>query len=156
PKISFLSFRPLNFQPTQKTLTNISCRKQNKRENLSDDEMLAVELRLGIKKMSSQMVSREGALKKSREILFIEVCNFTGMKSEDLKNKWHKINEDERWGLVLGFVAEWSNHFHPSYVKSVMEMVDEYLGDNIEFPDNPVSISSDGFFYLLEEIDGVF
>ncbi|GFP86990.1 hypothetical protein PHJA_000842800 [Phtheirospermum japonicum] len=116
--------------------------------------MLAVELSLEIHKLSSQIVQREEALKKSREVLFAEVCNFTRMKSEDLKNKWRKMNEDERLGLVLRFFEEWSNHFHPSHVKSVMQMVDEYLGKNNEFPDNSFSISSDDIFTDLRKLMG--
>ncbi|GFP79873.1 hypothetical protein PHJA_000130700 [Phtheirospermum japonicum] len=116
--------------------------------------MLAVELSLESQKLSSQMVQWEEALEKSREVLFAEVCNFTGLKSKYLKNKWRKMNEDERRGLVLGFFAEWSYHFHPSYVKSVMEMVDEYLGENNEFLDNLVSVSRDDFFTDLRKLMG--
>ncbi|GFP86838.1 hypothetical protein PHJA_000827600 [Phtheirospermum japonicum] len=152
PKSHSYPFLPSTLNPPRKSLTKISCRKENKRENLTDDEMLAVELSLEIQKLSSLMVQREEALEKSREILFAEVCNFTGLKSEDLKNKWRKMNEDERRGLVLGFVAEWSDHFHPLSAKSVMEMVDEYLGKNNEFSDNPVS--SDDFFTDLRKLLG--
>ncbi|KAL3621028.1 hypothetical protein CASFOL_035940 [Castilleja foliolosa] len=152
PKSHPYPFIPSILNPPRKTLTKVSCRKENKKENLTDDELLAFELSLEIQKLSSQMVQREEALEKSRAILFAEVCNFTGLKSEDLKNKWRKMNEDERRGLILGFVAEWSDHFHPLSAKSVKEMVDEYLGKNNEFSDKPVS--SDDFFPDLRKLLG--
>ncbi|KAI3445828.1 hypothetical protein Pfo_002493 [Paulownia fortunei] len=111
----------------------ISCSKE--KENLTD-EMLAVELGLEIKKLNSNIVQREEALKKSRELLFTEVCNFMGLRSEDLKNKWRRMNEEERWVLAKGFVAEWSAHFHPLSARSVKEMVEEYLGQSNESSDS--------------------
>lgn len=102
----------------------ISCSKE--KENLTD-EILAVELGLQIKKLKSDAVQREEALKKSRELLFTEMCDFMGLESEDLKKKWRRMNEDERLVVVRGFVAEWSAHYHPLSAKSVKEMVEEYV-----------------------------
>lgn len=117
----------------QRTL-KISCSNKDK-ESLAD-EMLEVELGLEIKKLNSDIVQREEALKKSRELLFTEMCNFMGLKSEDLKKKWRKMNEEERWVLVKGFVAEWSAHFHPLSARSVKEMVEEYVSQSNVFSDS--------------------
>ncbi|KAG8368558.1 hypothetical protein BUALT_Bualt15G0058000 [Buddleja alternifolia] len=110
----------------------ISCSKD--KESLTD-ETLALELGLEIKKLNTNAIQREEALNKSRELLFTEVSNFAGLKSEDLKKKWKKMNEDEKWGLAKGFVAEWSAHFHPLSAKSVKDMVEEYLDLNDEVSD---------------------
>ncbi|CAI9764459.1 unnamed protein product [Fraxinus pennsylvanica] len=96
-------------------------------EEISNDEMLAVELDLEISKLNTHVLQREEALKKSRELLFVELCNFIGLNSEDVKMKWDKMNEEEKSVLAKGFVTEWSAHFHPLSAKSVKEMVDEHL-----------------------------
>ncbi|KAL8554848.1 hypothetical protein ACS0TY_002867 [Phlomoides rotata] len=134
PKFQFHPFpAPLKIANPPRTLA-ISCSKE--KENFSD-EILAVELSLQMKKLKSDAVQREEALKKSRELLFTEVSNFTGLKSEDLKKKWRRMNEEERLVLVRGFVAEWSAHFHPLSARSVKEMVEQYVqGQSHEFSDS--------------------
>ncbi|PIN16896.1 hypothetical protein CDL12_10443 [Handroanthus impetiginosus] len=115
-------------KPNSRTL-KVSCIKGRDRFT---DEVLAAELGREIKKLNSNIAQREEALKKSREVLFAEVCNFTGLKSEDLKKKWKRMNEDEKWDLTKGFIAKWSAHFHPLSAKSVKEMVEEYVGQSNE------------------------
>ncbi|XP_022869557.1 uncharacterized protein LOC111388958 [Olea europaea var. sylvestris] len=111
-------------------------------EEIGNDEMLAVELDLEMSKLNTHLIQREEALKKSRELLFTELCNFMGLKSEDLKMKWEKMNEEEKSVLVKGFVAEWSAHFHPLSAKSVKEMVDEHLVE-----ENPSSMAASNKFF---------
>ncbi|TXG72702.1 hypothetical protein EZV62_001281 [Acer yangbiense] len=43
-------------------------------------------------------------MKKSKELLFTYLCQFLDLKEEQVKNKWSKIDEDEKWDLVKGFV----------------------------------------------------
>ncbi|KAK4438064.1 hypothetical protein Salat_0140500 [Sesamum alatum] len=132
---------PSNFAPTHlaKPSSNpprtlrISCSKE--KEGLTD-EMLAVELGIEIKKLNSHTVQRDEALKKSRELLFAEVCKFMGLKSDDLRKKWKRMNEEERWVLAKGFVTEWSAHFHPLSARSVKELVEEHLAKSNEFSDS--------------------
>ncbi|KAL0422467.1 UNVERIFIED_CONTAM: hypothetical protein Slati_3269600 [Sesamum latifolium] len=111
----------------------ISCSKE--KEGLTD-ELLAVELGIEIKKLNSHTVQRDEALKKSRELLFTELCKFMGLKSDELRKKWKRMTEEERWVLAKGFVTEWSAHFHPLSARSVKELVEEHLGKSNEFSDS--------------------
>ena len=66
-------------------------------------------------------------MSKSRELLFGELCEYLGLKEDEAKLRWSKMDEDEKWVLVKGFVAEWGAHFHPLSARSTKEMVEEYL-----------------------------
>ncbi|KAH6833128.1 hypothetical protein C2S53_002992 [Perilla frutescens var. hirtella] len=110
----------------------ISCTSKDT-NNAQSDELLAAELGLEIKKLNSEIARREDAFNKSRELLFAEVSDFVGFKSEDFKSKWRRMNDDEKWVLVRGFVAEWSAHFHPLSARSVKELVEEYVGPTDHF-----------------------
>lgn len=121
-----IRFGPARTQNPRRSL-RVWCSKES--ENLSD-EFLAAELGVEIKRLSSEIAQREEALKKSKELLFAEVSDFVGLNSEDLTNKWRRMDEDEKWVLVKGFVAEWSAHFHPLSARSVKELVEEYVADS--------------------------
>lgn len=43
------------------------------------------------------MLQKEGALKKSKELLFVEFYNYTGLKSEEMKKK---CSDEDKWVLV--------------------------------------------------------
>lgn len=64
------------------------------------------------------------------------MSDFVGLKSEDLKKKWRRMNDAEKWVLVQGFVAEWSAHFHPLSARSVKELVEEHVGGSHESSDS--------------------
>ncbi|KAK9988859.1 hypothetical protein SO802_029098 [Lithocarpus litseifolius] len=51
--------------------------------------------------------------------------------------KWRKMDEEEKWVLVKGFVSDWSMDFHPLSARSVKEMVEECL-----LEENPSTKSS--------------
>lgn len=121
----------LNLNP-RRTL-KISCIKE---KEPTTDETMAAELNLQIKNLNTSMLQREEALKRSREILFGEVSNFTGLQPEDLRKKWRRMGEEERWVLVNGFVSEWSAYFHPLSARSVKEMVEQHLGEEDEISDS--------------------
>ncbi|EYU18375.1 hypothetical protein ABFS82_02G050600 [Erythranthe guttata] len=106
----------------------IKCSKE-KEENLTD-ETLAAEIGVEIEKLKSRAVQREEALKKSRELLFAEMCGFAGLKSDELKKKWRRMSDEERCDLAKGFVGGWSAQFHPLSAKSVKEMVELHLLDS--------------------------
>ncbi|KAK6153336.1 hypothetical protein DH2020_012975 [Rehmannia glutinosa] len=74
--------------------------------------------------MSSDMVQREQAVKKSRDLLFIEVGK--------------------------GFFAKWIAHFHLLSTISVKEMVEEYLVQTNEFADSV----SNKMFTVLRKLLG--
>lgn len=107
--------------------TRISCTN-----NISDAEFASE-----VAKINSHAVQKEEAMKKSKELLFTELCQYLGLKEEEVKKKWRKMDEEEKWGLVRGFVSEWSVNFHPLSSRSVKEMVEEYLQD-----ENPSSAAS--------------
>ena len=79
------------------------------------------------KKIPTHLAQRVEAMRKSRELLFTELCNYLQLKPEELKNKLGKMNEEEKWVLVRGFVSEWSVYFHPLSARSVKELVEEHL-----------------------------
>ncbi|KAH7575512.1 hypothetical protein JRO89_XS02G0126200 [Xanthoceras sorbifolium] len=66
-------------------------------------------------------------MKKSKYLLFTELCQFLDLKEDQVKKKWSKFDEDEKWDLVKGFVSVWSVHFHPLSPRSVKQMIEEYL-----------------------------
>ena len=51
--------------------------------------------------------------------------------------KLRKMDEEEKWVLVKGFVSYWSMDFHPLFARPVKEMVKEYL-----LEENPSAKSS--------------
>ncbi|KAF3949169.1 hypothetical protein CMV_024929 [Castanea mollissima] len=76
-------------------------------------------------------------MKKSKELLFTELCQYLAFKGEEVKMKWRKLDEEEKWVLVKGFVSDWRVDFHPLSARSVKEMVQEYL-----LEENPSTKSS--------------
>ncbi|KAJ8572467.1 hypothetical protein K7X08_008978 [Anisodus acutangulus] len=130
-----------NWIPSMYTLKNspkfqkISCTNND----MSDLE-LALDFATEVGKMNTQMLQKEEALKKSKELLFVEFCNYTGLKSEEMKKKWKKLSDEEKGVMIKSFVIEWGTHFHPLSARSVKELVDEYLVEN-----TPDSTSSSFF-----------
>ncbi|XP_031278951.1 uncharacterized protein LOC116143148 [Pistacia vera] len=119
-----------NFQPQlAKPKIQMLCTKNN----LSDAE-LASDLATEVAKMNTHLVQKEEAMKKSKELLFTEFCQYLGLKEEDARKKWRKIKEEEKWDLVEGFVSEWSVNFHPLSARSVKELLQEYLHQVEEKP----------------------
>ncbi|GER43280.1 DnaJ / Sec63 Brl domains-containing protein [Striga asiatica] len=142
PKLHFFAPSALNLKALK-----ISCRGE--KEEIPADDALAAELNLEINKLNSSSAHREEAFRKSREILFAEVCKFTGVLSADLERKWRRMNEGERWAMAKGFVSVWGDRFHPLSARSVKDMMDEYLRKE----DEPVSID---LLPGLKKLLGVF
>ncbi|KAL4599706.1 hypothetical protein ACB092_11G145300, partial [Castanea dentata] len=117
---------------SHKPKTQISC--TNKK--ISDAE-LALDLALEVAKIKTHFVQREEAMKKSIELLFTELCQYLVLKGEEVKMKWRKMDEEEKWVLVKGLVSNWSMNFHPLFARSMKEMVEEYL-----LEENPSAKSS--------------
>ncbi|XP_051126213.1 uncharacterized protein LOC127248084 [Andrographis paniculata] len=117
----------------------VSCRDGKKEE-----EVLAREVNLEIKKLNTQA---EEAFQRSREMLFAELCSFVGLKSAEMRRKWRRMSDEERWGLARGFVAEWSLHLHPLSARSVKELINQHLSQSQRTITNiQPSNSSGGFF----------
>lgn len=53
------------------------------------------------------------------------------LEADEFKKKWRKMNEDDKWVLIKGFVSEWGTNFHPLSAKSVKSLIDEYLVKDI-------------------------
>lgn len=71
---------------------------------------------------------------KSREILFGDLCQYLGLRAEEVKKRWREMGEEERLEWLRGFVADWGLSFHPLSLKSVREMVDEHLAEESPSP----------------------
>lgn len=106
---------------------SISCSSSSSKSNRLGDSQLASELATEVRKISAQILEREQALYKSKELLFKELCNYVGVADEEVKKRWMQMSEDDKWVLVKNFVSDWGSNFHPLSAKSVKELVDEYL-----------------------------
>ncbi|KAL7199605.1 hypothetical protein ACSBR2_021819 [Camellia fascicularis] len=123
----------------------ISCTK-----SVNDSELVS-DLAAEVEKMDTHQLQREEAMKKSRQLLFTELCEYLGLKPEELKKKWKKMDDDEedggggeedKWVLVKGFISEWGVNFHPLSARSVKEMVEEHIAEDKHHNPTPHSSSS--------------
>ncbi|TYK29427.1 uncharacterized protein E5676_scaffold655G00190 [Cucumis melo var. makuwa] len=89
------------------------------RKKLSDAD-LAFDLATEVAKINTNLIQREEAMKKSRAFLFTELCEFLGLKSEETKRKWKKMEEEAKLRLVKEFVSEWGFNFQPLSVQILM------------------------------------
>lgn len=135
PDMQSHSFASITLSKTQAKTQIISCTN-----SFSDDE-LASGLASEVGKISTQLMQREEAMKKSRELLFQGLSQYLDLRPEDLKMKWTKMGKEEKWVLVKGFVANWGVDFHPLSAKSVQEMVEQHLGEETPFTDSSPSSS---------------
>ena len=51
------------------------------------------------------------------------------MEKEEVKRKWSRLDQEEKWVLIRGFVDDWGVNFHPLSARSVREMIEEYLNE---------------------------
>lgn len=144
-RINLFTSKPLQLIPNFQTNTYLSCPSRThlniassrlqisisctSNNNSFSDAELALKLTTEVEKLNFQIVQREEALKKSRQLLFDELSSYMGLKADEVKKKWRKMNEDDKWAVVKGFVSEWSDRFHPLSARSVKELVDEFLAD---------------------------
>uniref|UniRef100_A0A5B7BGZ6 DUF7026 domain-containing protein n=1 Tax=Davidia involucrata TaxID=16924 RepID=A0A5B7BGZ6_DAVIN len=139
--------QPLKFQThpfLSTTLHNNTAKFQISCTNNISDADLALDLAAEVEKMNTQLVQRDEAMKKSRQLLFTELCQYMGlkMKAEEVKKQWKKMDEEDKWVLVKGFVSEWGANFHPLSARSVKAMIEEHL-----LEDNPSSNSSPSLLF---------
>ncbi|XP_021654075.2 uncharacterized protein LOC110645283 [Hevea brasiliensis] len=95
--------------------------------NRISDTDLASDLATEVTKINTHLTQREEAMMKSKELLFTELCHYLAMEKEEVKRKWGKLDQEEKWVLVKGFVDEWGVTFQPLSARSVKEMIEEYL-----------------------------
>lgn len=90
--------------------------------------------------MNTHLVQREEAMKKSKELLFIELCHYLALEKEEVKRKWSKMDLEEKLVLVKEFVNEWGVNFHPLSARSVKQMIEEYLQEEKPSSDSSTSV----------------
>ncbi|CAA7034810.1 unnamed protein product [Microthlaspi erraticum] len=130
--------------------------KKKKKKSMSDSE-LAKDLAREIGKANTVSEQRREAMKKSGEILWGEFCRHVDLKEEEMRMKWRKIGEEEKFLLVREFVDEWGVDFQPLSVRSVKEMVEEecLVSDKTFEPPSSMSPPSfSGLFPGLKRIIG--
>ncbi|XP_052204443.1 uncharacterized protein LOC127809585 [Diospyros lotus] len=123
-------FRTASTSSSASAKPQISCTKSSDAELVSD---LATE----VQKINAHVLQREEAMKKSRELLFTELCQHLGLTPEQLKKKWNTMDDDHKWASVRGFVSEWGANFHPLSATSVKEMVEQHLAADNNHPPPP-------------------
>ncbi|KAI3509447.1 hypothetical protein L1887_24718 [Cichorium endivia] len=103
----------------------ISCSTSD--SNSVKDMELAMNLSTEIERMKTQMVQIQEAMKTSRKLLYAELCLYLGLGKDELRRKWERMEEDDKWVLAEEFVSDWSSNFHPLSAKSVKQLVDQHL-----------------------------
>ncbi|OAY39404.1 uncharacterized protein LOC110625216 [Manihot esculenta] len=113
------------------TASHFTCRIRTQipctNNDIISDADLASDLATEVTKINTQLAQREEAMKKSKELLFTELCRYLAMEKEEVNRKWRKLDQEEKWVLVKGFVNEWGVNFHPLSARSVKQMIEEYL-----------------------------
>lgn len=82
-------------------------------------------------------------MKKSRELLFTDFCQYLAMQAEEVNEKWRKMDEGKKCVLINGFISEWGVNFHPLSAKYVKEMVEEHLSAVNQSAQSSPSLFSD-------------
>ncbi|KAK7412199.1 hypothetical protein VNO78_03649 [Psophocarpus tetragonolobus] len=115
------------------------------------DGELASELAARAARMNAHSLKAEEAMRKSRKLLFREMCDYMGLNEEQAQHKWSTMDEDHKWVLVKAFLKDWASHFHPLSARSTKDMLEEYLRQGHAPPNPP---SSSFFFSGLNRIIG--
>ncbi|CAN6543501.1 unnamed protein product [Malus baccata var. baccata] len=135
---------------TRPKTRTIHCTSSGGGSSSSNNGMMSdAELASDLSKMNSLLAQREEAMDKSRQLLFVELCQFVGSNSEEVKKKWGKLEEEEKMVLVKGFVSEWGVNFHPLSAKSVKQLVEEHVQEQNPKPANSKSSSSSAVSVLF-------
>ncbi|XP_054776620.1 uncharacterized protein LOC129285095 [Prosopis cineraria] len=135
--LSNFSFTNLLIHNHKLTTTRISCARS------FSEATLAVRIR----KINSDLLQTEEAMKKSRAILFGELCEYLSLKEDEAKHKWRKIDEAEKSALIKGFVEEWGSNFHPLSARSAKEMMEEYLREESDSSSEKSSSATSAFSF---------
>ncbi|KAK4762053.1 hypothetical protein SAY87_029937 [Trapa incisa] len=107
-----------------KIKTSISCTGKK-----PSDADLAWELAAEVVKLNTHKAENQEAMRKSKEVLFSEICRTVALEEGEMRKKWKRMGEEERRGLVEEFLGNWGQRFHPLSARSVKEMVEEYVSE---------------------------
>lgn len=82
-----------NFQNYPKRpKTQIVCASNNKKNNKKrSDAELASDLATEVGKINTHLAQKEEAMKKSKELLFTEFCQYLALERDEVKKEWRKI-----------------------------------------------------------------
>ncbi|KAK4254140.1 hypothetical protein QN277_009563 [Acacia crassicarpa] len=111
------------------------------------DAALAADLAAKIAMVNSDLLRTEEAMKKSQAILFGELCEYLGLKEDEMKQKWRKIDGEEKLALMKGFMEEWGSNFHPLSARSAREIMEEYLREEDDSSSVKSSSASSGSWF---------
>jgi hypothetical protein len=122
----FFTISPITLSTNPKPKPpKISCTNNNNNNN--NDVSLASEFAEKASIINARAKQAEEAMRKSRKIVFKELCEYLELNEEEGKLKWKEMGEDEKWVLVNGFVKELGQFFHPLSEKATKELIEEYL-----------------------------
>jgi len=144
------------FLHTQIQQQSSSSSRRKKSSIMTGAPDLAAEV---MQRVKSQADKKENALKRSKQMLFFELCNSLNVSPEEGKRMWGRMSPDDKMGLIKGFVSDWGLRFHPLSPSSIRDMVEEYVAADAEEGDssekNPdlglTGSSSDAIFAGLKK-----
>ncbi|KAK9677370.1 hypothetical protein RND81_11G139200 [Saponaria officinalis] len=110
--------------------------RKNTKKSISDSQLTS-EFAAQVQKINTQIEEKQNALIKSKQMLFNDFCKFLNLNSDETKIKWMKMNPDEKLDLIQGFVCNWGLNFHPLSPKSVRDLIEEFvMNDLVENKEN--------------------
>lgn len=59
--------------------------------------------------------------------MYTKLCLHLGLGKDELRIKWDRMEEYEKWVLVEEFVSNWSSNFHSLFASFVKHFVDQQL-----------------------------
>ncbi|KVI08546.1 hypothetical protein Ccrd_013085 [Cynara cardunculus var. scolymus] len=108
--LQFTKFQthPFLHCPNTPPKLQISCSSSSSNSNSSSivDIELVMDLATEIEKMNAQTVQTQEAMKASRKLLYAELGLYLGLGKEELRRKWEKMEQDEKWILAEEFVSD--------------------------------------------------
>ncbi|KAG4977995.1 hypothetical protein JHK82_037273 [Glycine max] len=141
PFFSISTTSPVALSTHKLTIRRINCTGGG--EGGINDASLASELAARAARMNAHSVMAEEAMRKSRKLLFGELCEYMGLDEDQAQHKWTYMDDDEKLVLVKAFLAEWGSHFHPLSARSTKEMLEEYLRQG----NSPPKLTNSPFFF---------
>ncbi|KAL9244772.1 hypothetical protein vseg_018500 [Gypsophila vaccaria] len=124
-----------NYLPSiSKTHKNIICstsKNPRKPPKIISDAQLSSEFAAQVLKLNTQIEEKQMAISKSKRMLFDDFSHFLGIGYDEVKIRWMRLNPDEKLGLVNGFVSQWGLNFHPLSTKSIRDLIDEFVVNDL-------------------------
>ncbi|CAL1389866.1 unnamed protein product [Linum trigynum] len=134
---------PYNSRPR----TQILCTRN---KSSSGDSNLASDFAMQVSRINTNLAQKEEAMKKSRELLFCELCKFLDLEEDKVKKTWSEMELEDKMVLVKGFVDVWGANFHPLSARCVKELIEEHIQEQ---KDSSSELSS-AFFPGLRRLMG--